>query len=214
MCWCIVLLMMCHCMYCWWVIDVCLSVVVLYCWSVDVLCYHWSVVDDVSLCCWYVDMLMSCWFIIVLLNCIAGDILLSLLTCCHVVIVVMLSCCCHVVMLSLLSCCCPYCPHVDMLSCCHVVLVVPTDWGPGCVLPQLSPGDRAWHPVLLGGQDGVLWAEAAGAAALPWGVSARHVQRPTRTQDEQVTWERHRPTGPGGRHLFEGGCVLEVQWSL
>ena len=42
----------------------------------------------------------------------------------------------------------------------------PTDGGPEDLLPQLPPGDWPRHPLLLGGQDGLLRAEDHGTSSL------------------------------------------------
>ena len=48
----------------------------------------------------------------------------------------------------------------------HLSLSSPTDGGPEGLLPQLPPGDWPRHPLLLGGQDGLLRAEDHGTSSL------------------------------------------------
>eukprot|EP00958_Prasinococcus_capsulatus_P012731 scaffold1283_cov321-Prasinococcus_capsulatus_cf.AAC.7 len=78
--------------------------------------------------------------------------------------------------------------------------------GPGAVLPHEPAGDRARHPLLLGGAHGDDGHDAHGARALQAGLPARHGARRPRPQDVQVAGQRHRPAGGDRGHRARGSA--------
>lgn len=120
------------------------------------------------------------------------------------------------------------------------VCIVPLDPGPECVLPWHFAGDGPWHPVLLGrpyGDDGpqtdrqaalqrgenttqqggmleLVAGHDSGCGCFLPGVSACSGERRPREEDEQISGQRHWPSGRHYRNLPRGEASSSFRCKL